>query len=69
MSKSVKSDIPLPPIVVWLRIVGVLTPIAGLAIAGSNANSPESFPIFLVSLIGSLLCGLRWVVSYAYLTR
>jgi hypothetical protein len=54
--KTTTADVPLPAIVVWLRIVGILTPIAGFVVAGTtNMGDGPGFAVLLVSVIGSLL--------------
>jgi hypothetical protein len=56
MSKSAESDIPVPAMVVCLRIVGVLCPIAGFIWAGANnMDTGPGVAVLLVSLIVSLL--------------
>jgi hypothetical protein len=56
MSESAEPDIPLPAIVVCLRIVGVLCPITGFIWAGTNnMDTGPGTAVVLASLIVSLL--------------
>jgi hypothetical protein len=57
MSMFAESDIPLPAIVVWLRVVGVLCPIAGFIWAGAN-NVDDATGIAI--MLGSLILTLLW---------
>lgn len=53
---SAESDIPLPTIVVCLRIVGVLCPITGFIWAGvNNMDTGPGIAVMLASGIVSLL--------------
>jgi len=57
MSMFAESDIPLPAIVVCLRIVGILCPVAGFIWVGAN-NVDDATGIAV--MLGSLILTLLW---------